>query len=195
MIRPLLSAVLLSLAACTDLGPEYESNRTTETANISATTATTPTTTTETKTTETSTFSPMAGDWTDTSVTTHKNSCDFQTDKMKFDLTLTNTDVSSFRLQWVDKIITDVWECASSEPMRYGCTSYTTTDAPFPDFDAKLYAYTTPELLFYDVANAWMYLKINLDCVGADCAYLIDLKNWSYPCLSELNIALEHTGP
>jgi hypothetical protein len=209
LTRPLLSAVLLSLTACTDLGPEYESNRTSstsETANSSITTSsthtastvttTTPTTSTETTstettTTETSTFSPMSGTWDNTEISFKKDGCglDEKMEPLKF--SLNPVDASSFLLQQVDNEL--FWECASSGSASYECTSYVVTE-PKPSWDATLQRTYTPVVRFDSEVSATMLVDYTTDCLGADCAYLSDLNGWSYPCLTELNLTLEHTG-
>lgn len=201
MTRQLLTAALLSLTACTDLGPEYESNlnlltpgNTTSSITTSSTeTTTTPTTSTDTTTTETSTFSPMSGTWDNTEISLEKNGCGLDSKALEpLNIYLNTVDASSFLLQSVDEEL--FWECASSGSATYECTSYLLA-LPSKGWDAVLNYVYTPELQFYSEVSATMLVDFNIECVGADCAYLSDLNGWSYPCLTELNLTLEHAGP
>jgi hypothetical protein len=195
LTRPLLSAVLLSLTACTDLGPEYESNQNLTTSGAttsSITTSSTETASTPTTTTETSTFSPMSGTWDNTEISFKKDGCGLDSEKMEpLKFSLNPVDASSFLLQQTDDEL--FWECASSGNASYECTSYVVTE-PQPSWDATLQRTFTPVVRFDSEVSATMFVDYTTDCLGADCAYLSDLNGWSYPCLTELNLTLEHTG-
>jgi hypothetical protein len=165
LTRPLLSAVLLSLTACTDLGPEYESN-----------------------------FSPMPGTWDNTEISIEKNSCGLDFEKMEpLNFSLNPVDASSFLLQSVDAEV--FWECASSGSEMYACTSYVVT-YPFEGIDAVLNYVYAPGLQFYSEVSATMLLDLTNDCVGVDCSSIEDSRGMklAFPCLTELNLTLEHTG-
>ena len=204
--------LIISLTACANLGPEYESNltaNTSETASVNNTSTTTLTTSTETttqttgtgtttqttKTTGTSMFSPMFGIWQRVEVNINSDTCGINPDELLelgFDskyFDLQPIDASSFSVLSIDNLFNpECTNAGSSTP--YLCDEINYWSPPTGP-QASLEQNFSQTLRFSTEIEAEMLMTYRAACTG-DC---INLNTWEnpYDCKAEINFILVHS--
>ena len=204
--------LIISLTACANLGPEYESNltaNTSETASVNNTTSTTLTTNTETttqttgtgtttqttKTTGTSMFSPMFGLWERAEVNINSDTCGINPhellglsfDSKYFDLQPINA--SSFSVLSIDNVFyTECTNTGSSTTYLCDEINYWSTPAGPAASHEQNFSQT---LRFDTEIKTEMLMTYRAICTG-DC---VNTNTWEnpYECNAEINFILVHS--
>ena len=207
--------LIISLTACANLGPEYESNltvNTSETASVNNTTTTTPTTSTETtthttgtgtttqttKTTSTSILSFFFGIWERRSVDLNNDTCGINPEELLqlgfdskyFDIQPINAN--SFSIKSMDSVFNT--ECTNTgSPTTYVCQEVNYWSTPTGP-EASLEQNFSLELQFSTDSAADMFMTYRAICKG-DCANTnLGWEN-PYECKAEINFILLHSEP